>query len=84
MGWFGHGKIGMVTEKEENQEKEKNNERKTTDVKGYLYLYLILYLLFISLAGRGVNYTLASKHLVLSIITSTKHKKINYAHSFSK
>lgn len=31
--------------------------------------------IFISLAERGVNYTLASKHLVLSIITSTKHKK---------
>lgn len=31
--------------------------------------------IFISLAERGVNYTLASKHLRLSIITSTKHKK---------
>ena len=57
--WLGGWKGGMVAEKR-NFNKKKNertrktdgrNERKTTNVKGYLILI-----------RRGVNYTLTSKH----------------------
>lgn len=38
--------------------------------------------ILISQIVRGINSTLASKHLALSILTSTKHREKKYAHSF--
>lgn len=39
--------------------------------------------ILISLIVRGINYTLASKHLALSILTSTKNRKKNMHIVFS-
>lgn len=67
------GEGGMVTEKitltrkRTSKKGKRINKRKTTNVKGYLFIYM---------AGKWVNYTLASKHLVISIITSIKHRKL--------